>query len=173
MIATVADRDAVVSPTVNGFTLIADKEFESHDEQRIKSISIEISRGLGCAAVLVTEYDDDILSYLLIEAGSVTDNYNSDPDYFDFAGQQNPPRGPQGGNAERLCSALNCSAAVAEVEGVLHAREVELSAPKRHSELAKALHIPTFSVGFDYSAARTGELPEALNESDLVFTSNK
>ena len=59
--AALADRQAVISPTVSGFTLVADEEFESHDEGRISAFAAGLSKALGCPALVVYEFDDDVL----------------------------------------------------------------------------------------------------------------
>lgn len=168
--AALADRQAAISPTVNGFTLVVDEEFESRDEGRISALAVGISKELGCPALVVSEFDDDVLSYRLIEAGVVTDEYNSEPDYFDFAAKHVPPRGPQGGDAERLCAVLKRPDAREQVALILHKQDPGLQAPDRHRELVEAFGMPEFSVGFDYGALQTGELPEGLDEFDVVFT---
>jgi hypothetical protein len=90
---TLAGRHAVISPTIGGVTLVASEEFASHDPQQIAnfSFSIKLATALNCAALVISEYDDDVLSYQLIESGKITDEYNSVPDYFDFAGKYVPP----------------------------------------------------------------------------------
>jgi hypothetical protein len=123
--------------------------------------------------MVVSEFDDDVLCYQLIESGAVADEYNSEPDYFDFAAKHVPPRGPQGGDAARLCAALKRPDAREQVDIILHKQDSGLQAPDRHKELAKALGMPAFSVGFDYGALQSGELPEGLNEFDVIFTATE
>lgn len=168
--AVLRNRQAAISPTVNGFTLVADEEFESHDEEHISALAAELSKTLGCPAIVVFEFDDDVLCYRLIEAGVVTDEYNSEPDYFDFAAKHVPPRGPQGGDAERLCTALKRIDARERVDRILHEQDAQLQAPDRHRELAEALGMPAFSVGFDYGTLQNDEFPEGLEETDVIFT---
>jgi hypothetical protein len=173
VLAALTGRKASVSPTVNSFTLVADEEFESHDGKRIAAFSAALSKKLGCVAMIVSEFDDDVLCYQLIESGEVLDEYNSEPDYFDFAGEHIPPRAPQGGDADRLCAALKRTDACEQVGSVLRRQDVALPAPERHKELAPALGMPPFSVGFDYGALQSGELPEGLSEFDVIFTATE
>ena len=168
--SVLGNRQAAISPTVNGFTLVADQAFESHDEMRISAFAAELSKTLGCPVIVVFEFDDDVLCYRLIEAGVVTDEYNSEPDYFDFAAKHIPPRGPQGGDAERLCTAMKRIDARDRVDQILHEQGAYLEAPDRHMELAEALGMPAFSVGFDYGALQNDEFPEGLEETDVIFT---
>lgn len=171
--ALLGDRQAAISPTVNSFTLIADEEFQSHDEERISALAAELSKTLGCPAIAVFEFDDDVLYYRLIEAGVVTDEYNSEPDYFDFGAKHIPPRGPQGGDAERLCTALQRIDARERVDRILHEQDAYLEAPDRHRKLVEALGMPVFSVGFDYGALQNDELPEGLEGPDVIFTATE
>lgn len=171
--AALANRQAVISPTINGFTLIADAEFDTHKQERIAAFGVEVSRRLHCVAMVVSEFDDDVLCYQLIESGQLVDEYNSEPDYFDFAAQHVPPRGPQGGDAERLCAALKRPDAREQVDRILRKQGAGLQAPDRHRELAEALGMPVFSVGFDYGALQNGELPEGLDEFDVIFTATE
>jgi hypothetical protein len=168
--AVLRGRQAAVSPTVNGFTLVADKEFESHDEERISELAAELSRTLSCPGIVISEFDDDVFSYRLIDTGVVIDEYNSEPDYFDFAGEHIPPRGPLGGDAERLCSALQRIDARERVDRILHEQDAYLEAPDRHRKLVEALGMPVFSVGFDYRALQNDELPEGLEGPDVIFS---
>ena len=165
-----SNRQAAISPTVNGFTLVADKEFESHDERRIAAFGADLSKRLCCPVMIVSEFDDDVLQYHLIESGELVDEYNSAPDYFDFAAKHIPPRGPQGGDSNRLCAALKRSDAGEQVASILHKQDPGLSAPERHQQLAAALGMPAFAIGFDYEALQNGELPEQLDEFDVLFT---
>lgn len=170
---TLAGSHAVISPTIAGVTLVASEEFASHDPEQIANFSIKLATMLKCVALVVSEYDDDVLSYQLIESGKITDEYNSAPDYFDFAGKHIPPRGPQGGDAVRLCQALGRPETDKEVESTLRNPDAGLSAPDRHAELIRILGMPEFSVGFDYDAVHDRELPEGLNEEDIIFTGDQ
>jgi hypothetical protein len=136
----------------------------------LPAFSIKLATTLHCPALVIEEYDDDVLSYQLIESGEVTDEYNSCPDYFDFAGKYISPRGPQGGDAIRLCHALGRPEVANEVESALRNPDAGLSAHDRHAELARILGMPAFSVGFDYEAVHDQELPDGLNEEDIIFT---
>jgi hypothetical protein len=168
--AELTDREAAISPTVNGFTLVADQSFESHERGQIAKLAVELSRKLSCPAITVFEFDDDVLCYQLIEAGQILDEYNSAPDYFDLAAKHARSRSPQGGDASRLCAALRCQEACQQVNVILHQLDLELPASERHKKLAGVLRMPTFSVGFDFNALQEGELPEGLAEFDVVFT---
>jgi hypothetical protein len=169
IVQTLVNRQAVVSPTFLGFTLVAVQP-SSHEQQPMSGLGIELSRVLNCVALALSEYDDDVLTYQLIESGRVTDEYNSDPDYFDFAGNHLPPRGPQGGDPIRLCQLLGRPELAKAVEPVLRKQSAGFSAPDRHAELLRVLSMPQFSVGFDYKAVQDRELPPGLNEEDIIFT---
>lgn len=170
VIAALKERKSILSPTINGFTLVADEEFISHDESDITRYCTRLSQTLQCHALILSEYDDNVLSYKLIDKGRLIDEYNSEPDYFDFSGTHNPPRGPEGGNAGLLCGSFGRQAAQATVHSILKNEQLRSRAPERHRQLAEALGMPGFSVGFDYEALQVDELPEGLNKSDLVFT---
>ena len=164
--AAVADRQAVLSPTVNGYTLVADESFLTSDGS---ALAAELSQKLGCPALLIDEYHEDILAYELYEAGKKTDEYNSEPDYFDFAWLHIPPRPPQGGDAKRLSGAFGRRDAHATVDRILHKRSLLLDESERHRQLAEALNMPKFAVRFGYGALH-GVLPDELDEAALVFT---
>jgi hypothetical protein len=144
--------------------------FELHEGDKTSAFGAELSRKFGCPALVVLEYDDDVLCYQLYESGALTDEYDSAPDYFDFQMEHNPPRGPQGGDAARLCAALDRKTARQGVDRILHKVDLRLQAPDRHRALAQALGMPMFAVGYDYGALQSGELPEGLDEFDVIFT---
>jgi hypothetical protein len=169
--AAVADRQAAVSPSIDGFTLLADLEFDSLDTAANLGFCSELSKMLSCPAILISEYDDDVLCYVLIEEGSIFDHYNSSPDYFDFQARNSPPRGPEGGDAVHLCTVLKRPDAAAIVAAILRDPDLQLSATDRHRKLAGALNMPSFCVGFGYDGLQNGEYPEGLDVLKIVFTS--
>ncbi|SRR5579871_188737 len=159
-------HEAAVSPTVNGFTLIAVPE--ARDGAKMLSFGRSLSAKLACPAVIISEFDDDVLEYTLLEASEVADSYNSTPDYFDFAGTHIPPRGPQGGNTTKLCALLGRPELEAQLEAILRNPEL-VDAPERHRQMVAMLGCPSFSVGFDYEALQEGELPEGIEESEITY----
>ena len=164
-----ADREAAISPTVNGFTLVADEESESLDSKRILAVSTEVSKTLRCPALLIQQFKGDVLCYSLFDNGTLVDDYNSEPDYYDFEAKHVPPRGPQGGDAERLCTLLSRTGARERVDHILHRQDPTLDAHQRYRELADALGIPGFSVGFGVGVLHRN-YPEGLEESAVFLT---
>jgi hypothetical protein len=72
-----------------------------------------------------------------------------------------------------MCAALKRPDAREQVDRILRKQGAGLQAPDRHRELAEALGMPVFSVGFDYGALQNGELPEGLDEFDVIFTATE
>lgn len=65
-------------------------------------------------------WDDDVLFYWLYQSGEKLDEYDSCPDYHDFAWVNVPPRGPLGGDATVICKAFGRPAAAPLVDTILH-----------------------------------------------------
>jgi len=115
-------------------------------------------------------HDDDILWYQLYESGTLSDTYDSCPDYFDFDGE-GEPRGPTGGDAGKLCNAF-AHGDREQVEGILR-KSLEdgyVFAFQRHADLVEALGLPAFAVGFAYASFGRGEPPDGLPPGEVVRT---
>jgi hypothetical protein len=116
----------------------------------------------------VLNHDDDILWYQLYLSGKLADEYDSAPGYFE--GELSPPAG---GDAQKLCSAFAASA-VGEVESVLRKSSLDeggyVFAVDRHTDLVRALGISSFGIGSGFRYVSRGELPEGLEEAELVRT---
>jgi len=158
-----AGRRAIVTPAHNGYVVAYDEEAESQDTEAIMNVGSLLSREVGRPVLAVLNHDDDVLCYWLFQSGALEDSYNSDPEYFgDEAGAESAPQG----NAERLCALLGHGAHAEAVETILRAEHTfELD---RHDELARALGLPPWSVGFGYHYAAEGELEGELDVSLLV-----
>lgn len=105
--------------------------------------------------------------YQLYENGTLTDHYNSTPDYWTPKAELSPP---EGGDAKRLCEAFGFGD-VAEVERILRMSCEECPvAEERHADLTRVLNLPSFAVGYGFSAVADGYLPEGLSADDLTAT---
>ncbi len=79
---------------------------------------------------------------------------------------------PKGGDAGKLCHSFKSEQNVAEGERILRAPNPDayVFAYERHEDLARALGIPTFSVGCGYNYIYQDELPGGLEFDDLKHT---
>jgi hypothetical protein len=158
---------AYVSPTVNEFTVVCDKQCDTQDTAIIHSLAASLSARFECPALAVLNHDDDILWYRLYERGQLVDEYDSSPGCF-----KGKTSKPAGGNAARLC-ALMGSQNVEAVASVLHkAQGIKgyIFAIQRHEDLARALGIPIFTVGLGYEYIELGEIPGDLDSESLKRT---
>lgn len=166
--AALTGRSAIVTPAQNGCVVVFDEQSDEQDSAVIAELGAHLSRELGCSVLAVLNHDDDIFWYQLYVNGELADEYDSSPGYFDPEAE---PSGPAGGDAEKLCGAFG-SNAQAEVEGILRKSAFDAGgytfAVERHSDLARALGIPSFGVGAGFGYVSDGELPDGLSEEDLV-----
>jgi len=162
--AALAGRSAIVTPAQNGCVVVFDEQSDDQDSAVIAQLAARLSRELHCPVLAVLNHDDDIFWYQLYLAGVLADEYDSSPGYFDASAE---PSGPAGGDAQKLCTAFG-SGAVAEVERILRDHDGYTFAVDRHTDLARAIGIPSFGVGAGYGYVSGGELPEGLEEADIV-----
>jgi hypothetical protein len=164
-------REALVSPSVNGFTTVFDAECEMQDTRVLAALTADLSSEFACPALAVLNHDDSVFFYELYSNGKLIDTYNSAPDYFDSSGT---PSAATGGNAEELCSALGAPERVAEVQGILRrsalAEDGYVFEIERHQALVLALGLPALSVAAGYTYLSQGELPEGISPDDLKRT---
>jgi hypothetical protein len=154
-----AGRSAFIAPPQDGCVVVYDEAAEAQAEETIHEVGTLLSSATGQPVVAFLNHDDDILCYWLFEGGEATDSYNSNPDYFSDDDPE-PESIEQGGDVERLCTALRSGADRAAVDALL--REDHIFAVEKHKKLAEALGIPTCSVGFGWSSAARGELRHVL-----------
>jgi hypothetical protein len=155
---------AVVTPAIDGYVLVCEKECDTQDEKAIDRVGALISRAAEAPVLAVLNHDDDILCYWLFEDGRVSDSYNSCPDYFDELGEG---ESDSGGDSERLCKVLSAPSAAGAVDEILRSEDYAF-AFDRHAALAEALGLPECSVGLGYRYLDGGELPEGLTADQLI-----
>ncbi|MGZ5640025.1 MAG: hypothetical protein ACXWIT_25535 [Burkholderiales bacterium] len=148
-------RPALVSKTEAGATVVLDAACEGQDGETLSELAAQISSHFRCVVLAVLNHDDDILYFELHENGEKTDEYNSNPAYFDDHAESDAPRG---GDADRLCSVFGASDDPDKVNAVLRDTEF-VFATERHDALAHALGLPLHSVGVGYSYVSEGDLP--------------
>jgi hypothetical protein len=163
------NRQVLVSPTVQGVTVVYDALTESQDPRMLTNLGRELSAQFDCPALAALNHDDDVLWLQLHVDGRLVDEYTSEPGYFDPA----EAGGPEGGDAEALCEAFGAEEAVAKVRRVLgEERDAAgfVFASKRHTEVAEALGMPPELVTTGYRYLTHGETPEGFQPHDLIHT---
>jgi hypothetical protein len=167
VVRALSGRKAFVSPEWNGFTVVFDEESDNQDQEAIAKLAGQLSANLRSTVLALLIHDSDILWYQLYEGGTLSDQYNSAPDYWSSKPEPSPP---EGGDAGRLCSAFQCKD-VAKVERILHAPFKDYPfAGDRHADLVHVLNLPTFAVGYGFRAVALDYLPEGLSAEDMVST---
>jgi hypothetical protein len=163
-------RVSFVSRPQNGYVVVYDQEVDELGTAAVVEVGALLSKEIGVPVVCVLNYDDDILCYWLFEQDKLIDEFNSRPDYF-AEGKGAPP---QGGDVGQLCTSLGTNAERAVVEQLLRGKH--RFAVDQHTELAKALGLPSCSVGLGYDYVKdlvTAELEEDeydLDPSQLIRT---
>lgn len=83
-------RTAFVSTTTSGPTVVFDKQCDDQDEAAIVELGRLLSAQLASPVLAVLNHDDDVFAYWLFENDTLLESYNSDPDYFNDDGDQDP-----------------------------------------------------------------------------------
>jgi len=170
VVTTDGDLDAIAALLEHGarrayvaatgrVTVMYDAASDEQDLADLEKLAITISRERRCSALAVCNHDDDVLWYVLVDGGTVTDLYNSWPEYFEEGGAM-----PEGGDAERLCAAFGVDGKADEVEQVLHASHEDfVMEVDRHVRLMELLELPAEILVLGYRYVSRGELPDAPN----------
>ena len=167
-------RTAYVSPTADGFTVVYDKETENQDDADLMGLASQLSAAFECPALAVLVHDSDVLAYWLFEEGTLADEYNSAPGYFEGLARTHPA----GGNPEKLCAAFAAHDAVESVADIFRAvrsrgvggdrSEGYVFVEDLHQDLTQALGMPSFAVSTGYRYLETGDRPQGLEQAVLV-----
>jgi hypothetical protein len=171
-------RDCFVSPSLNGRTIIYDKECDDQDAEVLAKLSLLLSRKFSCPAWAVLNHDDDIFYYLLFDRGRKIDEYNSCPEYFKATAAE-APTGPEGGNASLLCAAFKVPDQTEAVDAILRrgtgsqGEESYAFAFELHADLAKSLGLLKGLVTLGYEYVEQGDAEEELPHIELIHTGRK
>lgn len=163
------NRQAIVSPTVEGVTVVYDAITESQEPRRLTDLGRELSAQLDCPALAALNHDDGLLWLQLHVDGRLVDEYDSTPGYF----EDTSPGSPEGGDAQALCALFEAEGRAGEVERILrrpHGPGGYAFASQRHRELAEALGIPPELVTVGYECLMRGEIPAGFDAEQFVHT---
>lgn len=166
MLALLKSRNAAVSPTVRGFTVVWDEESEAQDTKILEAVTRRLAHELSCPAWAVLNHDGDVFMYMLFVAGEKLDEYNSFPGYFGGSASE-----PEGGNAALLTKTFGVASAETSVKAILRDQERYTFAIERHQALVEALGMPAFGIGIGYRYLTSGECPAGLENIDAIVFS--
>jgi len=145
--AALAGRSAIVTPEQDGCVVVFDEESDQQDFEVIAELASRLSSAFDCPLLAVLNHDDSFLWYQLYLNGELMDEYNSFPNYFDAA--EDDDSTPSGGNAAQLCGAFGVKN-VRKIKRILTKATLDddgyAFALERHADLASALGIPSFGV---------------------------
>jgi hypothetical protein len=174
-----APRDAYVSPTVDGITVVYDRECESLHAEVLHQVTTDLSRTFACPALAAYLFDDDVFWYALYQRGCCVDTYNSEPAYFD----ESVAPEPSGGDAALLCAAFACDPMTHEMDALLHFAPLTedehgdlvipegfLPAEQQHAALARVLGLPTYAYGMGYYSIDSGHIPAKIDLANWIKT---
>jgi hypothetical protein len=156
-------RRCYISKTENSYTVIFD---EASDQQNIPEM-IELSQALSskfdCTALALLVHDDSVLVYFLCKNGTLVDQYDSSPAYFD-QNTSTEDNFPAGGDAAMLANAFNV-ADIPKLESVLRQPSVSgyVVEVDRHGDIVEALGIPKSAVGMGFNYIEAGDFPPDLD----------
>ncbi len=88
---------AFLSKAEGGWVSAYPHETESQSEEDMKRICSELSRAINTGVLGVTVHDSDVFHYVLAENGSIVDEYDSCPGYFEGTDEE-----PSGGVVTKL-----------------------------------------------------------------------
>lgn len=149
------DRRAYVAAH-DGVVVVYDERAEG-EEKALEALVALLSSRLGRPALGFSNYDDDVLEYLLAEEGRIVDRYDSYPGLF----KRKAGDVPVGGDARRLCAAFGVPRQESAIAAVLRQAHREFVVEiERHEQLLQLLGLPTDFPLLGYEYVDRGELAE-------------
>ena len=144
---------------------------DEQDTRHISSLLKEISGLFSCPAIGMLNHDDDILAYELWLNGEKVDEYDSCPGYFE--GDEDRMN-PEGGDAELISELMGNGSNHKDIEVALtlsgSGDDDFVFAIDRHQALAKAVGLPSHTVGYGFRYLSEGEIPEGIKPEDILRT---
>lgn len=163
------ETHAYVSPEKGGWVTVYDEASDDQNEEILKHIAAELSKKLQTSVFAFLVHDSDIAMYWLFQNGTLIDEFNSAPDYFEKAGEKAKSR--VRGIAEALLPLCIAGTSLAQVEEVIHPADgFAAFAEEIFYDLAKLLGIDDarMSLGFRYFDEEGEELLGDASEFEPV-----
>ena len=176
------EHHAFVAPSVNGFTIVWPDssnvwqwDAEAEQPRRMFDVEGDLSRELNCVVLEVGNFDDDILSYTLLNRGLVVDVYESinvaeywGPYDDEEEEAQAAEYVQRKGDAALLCNTFKAPHNREAVDSLLRSQNTfEID---RHQKLVEFLGLPNCAVGFDFRHVESGDFPENLTAEQIRRT---
>ncbi len=163
-------RTALVTPTVDQFTVVYDRECENQDIDLLASLNLTLSHHLRCAGWAALNHDDDLLWLSVYENGRPAGEYNSNAEFMERNDRINDAKLVAASLGRLFCPAPALSL-VKQLEKILARRcgwlgyRLEM---ERHRDLLQALRLPLFAMAAGYNYVSQGEFPEGLSAAELA-----
>ena len=146
----------------NGWVSLYDERASEQDDDRIRDVAKNLSKDLKSPAIAFLVHDSDIACYWLYDGGTLLDEFNSCPDYFDDDGDGETP--PSGGKTDVLVRFCRPGVTEDQLSEILHADET--FAESIIEKLADALGIDPSRALADYRDGGGGLDDEDDDEDD-------
>lgn len=163
-------RTALVTPAVDHFTVVYDKECENQDIDLLASLNLTLTHHLQCAGCAALNHDDDVLWLSVFENGQPAGEYDSNTRFTQRKERATDAK-RVAANLSRIFSPQSGIAGVTRVEQILARRRGWLGYRfeiDRHRDLLQALHLPLFALAAGYNYVTRGEFPEGLSAAELA-----
>jgi len=145
---------AYVSPAKNGCVVVAEKEADTQDTDRIVSLARSLSVEGQAPVLAVLDHDDDCLALGLYVSGQEIADYSSDPDFIPADKETS-----LADRAAKLCAAFDAAQAVETVTAILGSTTY-VFAYERHQALVDALGLSDFAICYGF-----GDLEQRPDEA--------
>jgi hypothetical protein len=160
---------AYISPEKNGWITVYDETSDERSEA-LTRIGPALSKSLETAVFAFLVYDSDVAMYWLYQNGTLEDEFNSAPDYFEEDVDENS-RDRVRGNADRLQPLCIPDTTREQIEEVIHPADgLPLMAEDIFGYLARLLGIDDarISLGFTYFEDEAEEILSDAREYEPV-----
>lgn len=164
---TTAQRTAFVSKVEHSSCVVFDEQSDE-DPEGFAALAADLSERCHCAALLVTNHDDDVLLCTLFRGGDLLDEYVSSPDFVAEFGEE----AERGGDSRVIADAFAVPDRRRDLERILAApaEEIEFESV-RHAQLVELLSLPRCAVATGFAELVSGTWPEGYIEADFALIS--